>query len=386
MNAMALPLLITLACVLLELWYSRAGHGVAIPWRDVILNLNSGHILMWFFRGVEVAVFAWILTHFSMHWLDRWHPAAVWLFAILAWDLGFYWMHRLHHSFAVLWAVHVVHHEGEHFNLSLGIRNSWYSSLTTLPFTSIPLALAGVPLEIFVAVSTLHYTVQFYNHNGIVGRSGWLDRFLVTPANHRVHHGHNREYRDRNFGGTFLIWDKLFGTLQRELPGVPIEYGIATPTQSTNPFWANTVPVLRYAGLRLPRLSGGPRLSVSDAAIATGGLLLFCIVTYYVHRNGTWPGLGQPVFFALIFAATLALGGMSDGRRWGVVSWLAIAALSLSIMPLCFGLRDPLGLSLLAVLVVHSVVVAAVTLRTQENAQEKAQENTQEKSPPYVQT
>ncbi|SDI66603.1 sterol desaturase family protein [Paraburkholderia phenazinium] len=374
MNAMALPFLITLACVLLELWYSQARRGVAIPWRDVILNLNSGHILMWFFRGIEVVVFAWILAHFSLHWLDRLHPAAVWLFAILAWDLGFYWMHRLHHSFAILWAVHVVHHEGEHFNLSLGIRNSWYSSLTTLPFTSIPLALVGVPLEVFIAVSTLHYTVQFYNHNGIVGRSGWLDRFLVTPANHRVHHGHNREYRDRNFGGTFLIWDKLFGTLQRELPGVPIEYGVATPTQSTNPFWANTVPVLRYLGLRVPSLNGGQRLPISDTAIATGGLLLFGIVTYYVHRNGTWPGLGQPVFFALIFAATLALGGMSDGRRWGVLSWLAIAALSLSVMPLCFGLRDPLGLSLLAALLVHSIVAAAVTLRLQE------------KTPPYVQT
>lgn len=368
MNAMALPLLITLACVLLELGYSRVRRGLAIPWRDVILNLDSGHILMWFFRGIEVAVFAWILAHVNLHWLDHWHPAAVWIFAILAWDLGFYWMHRLHHSFGVLWSVHVVHHEGEHFNLSLGIRNSWYSSLTTLPFTTIPLALAGVPLDIFIAVSTLHYTVQFYNHNGIVGRSGLLDRFLVTPANHRVHHGHNAEYRDRNFGGTFLIWDKLFGTFQRELPGVPIQYGIATPTHSTNPFWANTVPLLRYAGLRVPRLTGVRRLTVPDAVIASGGVILFGVVTYYVHRNGTWPEFGQPTFFALIFAATLALGGMSDGRLWGVASWVVIAALSLAIMPLYFGLRDPLGLSLLGALLVHSIVAAIVTLRVQEKA------------------
>lgn len=363
MNAMALPLLGMLACVLLELYFARATRGTAIPWRDVVLNLNSGHIVMWFFRGIEVAAFAWILAHLNLHWLDSWHPVAVWIFALFAWDLGFYWMHRLHHAFPALWCVHVVHHEGEHFNLSLGIRNSWYSSLTTLPFTAAPLALAGVPLEVFVAVSTFHYSVQFYNHNGIVGRSGPLERFLITPAHHRVHHGQNLEYRDRNFGGTFLIWDRLFGTLQRKLPGVPIRYGTASSTPSTNPFWANTVPLLRYVGLRGPRFAEARHVPVPDAAIATGGLLLFGIAAYYIYRDGTWPGFGKPAFFTMILAATIALGGMSDGRPWGVACWVTIAVVSLVALPVYFGLRDTTGLILLGGFLIHGAAVTFVMLR-----------------------
>lgn len=92
----------------------------------------------------------------------------VWL---LAWDFCFYWMHRLHLNF-LFYGQFGIHHEGEHFNLSLGIRNSWYSSLSNFPFI-VGLAVLGLPVEIFVVVSSMHYTVQFYNHNGWVKRSGF---------------------------------------------------------------------------------------------------------------------------------------------------------------------------------------------------------------------
>ncbi|WP_246024911.1 sterol desaturase family protein [Paraburkholderia dinghuensis] len=353
---MALPLLGMLAFVLAELFAARMWSGRPIPWRDVVLNLGSGHILMWLFRGVEIAVYAWVVAHASLHWAETWPTLVLWGFALFAWDLGFYWMHRIHHVLPVLWSVHVVHHEGEHFNLSLGIRNAWISSLTTLPFTSIPLALIGVPLPVFIAVSTLHYTVQFYNHNSIVARSGWLERFFITPAHHRVHHGQNREYRDRNFGGTFLLWDKLFGSFQPELPGVPVHYGVARPTPSTNPLWANVVPLLRYAGLRVPRIENDAyRKTLPDIAIGTGGLLLFCVAAYYVHRDGTWPAWGQSVFFALIFASTLALGGMSDGRAWGLPCWIALGCAGIVVLPLAFGLSDPPGVIALALLPLHGL-------------------------------
>lgn len=364
MNAMALPLLAMVACVVIESHFAYTRRGHAIPWRDIVLNLDSGHILMWLLRGVEVAVFAWVLAHVNLHLVDGWHPALLWGFALFAWDLGFYWMHRLHHTFGALWSVHVVHHEGEHFNLSLGIRNAWLSSLTTLPFTSIPLAIAGVPLHVFVAVSTLHYTVQFYNHNSLVGRSGWLDRVFVTPAHHRVHHGQNAEYRDRNFGGTFLLWDKLFGSFQPELPDVPIRYGVAHPTASTNPFWANVAPLLRYLGIGAPRAAhAGTARTVPDALVGIGGLLLFGVVAYYIHRDGTWPAWGQAVLFTLIFAATLALGGLSDERPWGLVCWLIVGGAALVTMPLCFGLRDPVGLVALGALPLHGIATAIVTRR-----------------------
>ncbi|WP_051303319.1 sterol desaturase family protein [Comamonas composti] len=361
MNAMALPLLGMVGLVLAELFYQRMRKGQAIPWRDMVLNLNSGHILMWFFRGLEVAVYAWVLKSFSLGWAAAWHPWAVWILALLVWDLGFYWMHRLHHKFALLWSVHAVHHEGEHFNLSLGIRNAWASSLTTLPFTTLPLAFFGVPLEVFLSVSILHYTVQFYNHNSIVERSGWLEKVLITPAHHRVHHGCNPEYLDRNFGGTFLMWDQLFGTFQPRIADVPVQYGVHQPTLSCNPLWANLVPLLRYARLPVPHLTRGKPL-FPGALIGAGGLLLFAVVAYYIYREGQWPQYAQPFFFAIIFIATIALGAMSDGRGWGLPVWLALAAAALGVLPLCFGLRDGWGLGLLALWLIHGLAALLLVL------------------------
>lgn len=361
MNAFALPLTLMLGCVLLELAALRWWRHQTIPWRDVILNLNSGHVLMWVCRGLEVAGFTWLYVHASFHWVDQWHPVAQWIFAFLAWDLGFYWMHRLHHRFGFLWAIHAVHHEGEHFNLSLGVRNAWLSSLTSLPFF-IPLAIVGVAPEIFVVVSGLHYSVQFYNHSGWVGSSGFLDRIMVTPANHRVHHGCNPEYIDRNFGGTLLLWDKLFGTYQRRLPNVPIRYGVHHPTQSDNPGWANIVPALQWLGLKTPSLQRDLRMT-SATWIATGGFLLFGIVINYVRTDGQWPGHWQLVWFALIFVLTLALGGLSDGRAWGRWLWPLLALTQSALMLAAHG--DWISVCVTLALALHGVLFALRHLVTQ---------------------
>lgn len=124
MNVFALPLALMLALVVADVAGLRWLRGQRAPWRDVIFNLNSGHIVLWLFRGAEVAVFAWLSAHANLHWVDRLGVPGVWIFTFFAWDFCFYWLHRLHHMIPLMWAVHVVHHEGEHFNLSLGVRNS----------------------------------------------------------------------------------------------------------------------------------------------------------------------------------------------------------------------------------------------------------------------
>lgn len=313
MKVFALPLALMLGLVLLEMLVLKLHRRLAVDWRDTVLNLNSGHLLMLFFRGFEVAGFAWLLQHASFGWIAQWPVAAQWAFAFIAWDFCFYWLHRLHHAVPAFWAVHAVHHEGEHFNLSLGIRNSWFSSLTSLPFFAI-LAVLGLPLHVFVFVGAFHYSVQFYNHNAIVGRSGWLDRVLVTPANHRVHHGCNEVYLDRNFGGTLLIWDKLFGTFQRELPEEPIRYGVHERTPSYNPLWANLVPVLRLVGARLPRLGVIERDRLSDRAVVAAGVALYAGVIVFLQFGDALSAIGQVALFAAIFGGTLLLGAASDGR------------------------------------------------------------------------
>lgn len=364
MNQFALPLALMLALVVADLLLLKHLRGEPAPWHDMVFNLDSGHILLWLFRGVEVAGFGWVLGHASLHWVDRWPAAAVWAFAFVAWDFCFYWLHRLHHRLPLMWAVHVVHHEGEHFNLSLGVRNSWFSSLTSFPFFA-GLAMLGVPLEVFIIVSGLHYSVQFYNHCGTVRRSGLLDRWMVTPANHRIHHGMNPEYLDKNFGGTLLIWDKLFGTYQAELLGVPIRYGVAGSIASNNPFWANLLPVLRYLRLPVPQWRPARGLPPPAAWIAAGGVALFGAVIYYVHRQGNWPGAQQAVLFGLILLATIALGGFSEGRRWGRPAWvvLTVGTALLFIGP--FGLADPLGGVMLVALGLHGAASCFVGRRLQ---------------------
>lgn len=350
----ALTFVVMLAFVLAELLLLKWLRNTPVPWKDVIFNLNSGHILMWIFRGVEVAAFGLVLRYASLHIVDQWHPAAIWIFAFIGWDFCFYWMHRLHHKLPVFWAVHVVHHQGEHFNLSLGVRNSWYSSLTSFLFVAV-LAVLGVPLEVFLVVSSFHYSVQFYNHNGLVRKSGFLDKIMVTPSNHRVHHGIDPLYINKNFGGTLLIWDQLFGTYQPERDDIEMRYGVPGTARSDNPLLASNRPFFRLLKKPWPGKKAGALFNVPDTFIGSGGVILFGLVIYYVNHEASLAGLQQLLLFGLIFSGTLALGGLSDARRWGALAWVVIAL----GMPLLFfgvyGVRDAWGMLFFALLLLHGL-------------------------------
>lgn len=356
MNLFATAFSVMLALVVAELLVMQFWQKRPIPWSEIVANLNSGHVLMWVFRGVEVALFGWVLAHANLHWVDQLPAALQWAFAFVAWDFSFYWMHRMHHKVPLFWAVHVVHHQGEHFSLSLGIRNSWYSSLTSFVFTA-PLAVLGVPLDIFVVVSTIHYAIQFYNHTGLVNSSGILDRLIVTPSNHRVHHGNDPLYRNRNFGGTLLVWDKLFGTYQAQVAGVPMEHGLHGGTPSHNPLWLNHVDWLRALRRRFPQLQNLARLAMPEWLIGTGGCILFGVVIYYVDHDSDFAGGLQGALFALLFLSTLALGGMSDGKRWGAVAWVAMAAAAPALFLGAYGLRDTWAEVFFAAMALHGLEV-----------------------------
>ncbi len=351
MNFFAMSFVTMLALVLIEMAIMKRS---AIGWREMVFNLNSGHILMWIGRGIEVILFGLVLRYASLHVVDRWPLAALWAFAFLGWDLCFYWMHRLHHKIPFFWAVHVVHHQGEHFSLSLGIRNSWYSSLTNFPFIAV-LAVLGVPVEVFLVVSSFHYSVQFYNHNGIVKGSGILDKFMVTPLHHRVHHATAPAYLDRNFGGTLLVWDKLFGTFQTAQAGIPLQFGVPGMARSDNPLWANNGAMFRSIRARFPGAGRLRGFAVPDLFIGSGGVILFGLVIYYVNHELALAGVQRGVLFALIFAATIALGGMSDGRRWGAVGWVVLAiGMPVAIGGL-YGVRDAWGWCFFGLLLAHGL-------------------------------
>jgi len=162
-----------------------------------------------------------------------------WVLATILCDFCYYWLHRMGHERAVLWAAHVAHHQSEDYNLSTALRQTSTGFLLSWMFY-IPMFALGVPGEVVVTVGSLNLIYQFWVHTEHVGKLGWYEGIFVTPSNHRVHHAQNAQYLDRNYGGLFIVWDRMFGTFQEELDTEAPVYGIRGPLRSFNPFRALT--------------------------------------------------------------------------------------------------------------------------------------------------
>ncbi len=145
--------------------------------------------------------------------------------AIAAWAVIYYWNHRLQHEARYMWAIHVVHHSSERYNLSTALRQPVADSLGTfVPYGL--LCLLGIRPELIETARGTNLLYQFWIHTDAIDRLGPGEEVLNTPSHHRVHHGSNRRYIDRNHGSILIIWDRLFGTFQREDPDDPVVYGL----------------------------------------------------------------------------------------------------------------------------------------------------------------
>ena len=162
----------------------------------------------------------------------------LWVLAAVLWDFCYYWNHRLGHEISILWAAHAVHHQSEEYNLSTALRQTSSSFLFSWIFY-VPLFVIGFPTDVIVTVGAANLIYQFWVHTRHIGRLGVLDRILVTPSNHRVHHAQNERYIDKNYGGIFILWDRLFGTFAAESDDDPVIFGVRKPLANWNPFWAN---------------------------------------------------------------------------------------------------------------------------------------------------
>ena len=188
-----------------------------------------------FFRGVGLWVFAYLYDHARLvTFADG--SVTKWIVAFVGVDLGFYLWHRASHVVAWLWAVHGVHHQSEDFNYAVALRQPAFESLTAFPFYA-PLALVGVDPVTFAICYAANLTYQFFTHTELVGRLGPLEWVFNTPSHHRVHHGINPRYLDKNYAGVFIVWDRLFGTFEPERE--PAVYGVTKPLRELDPVWAN---------------------------------------------------------------------------------------------------------------------------------------------------
>jgi sterol desaturase/sphingolipid hydroxylase (fatty acid hydroxylase superfamily) len=147
----------------------------------------------------------------------------------IVYDFCSYWTHRISHFCRFFWASHVVHHSADHYNLTVNFRQSWFQYTKVIFF--IPLLLTGVHPVIFFVANQLSLLYQFWVHTEAIGKLGpFVEKYMGTPSNHRVHHGSQEKYLDKNFGAVFMIWDHLFGTFQYEVEKP--KYGITNPLKS----------------------------------------------------------------------------------------------------------------------------------------------------------
>ena len=187
--------------------------------------------------GVQSVIFVYISSNLNLELLSVKNPFT-WIIAFLLYDLSYYWMHRMHHEIKILWATHSVHHHGEDFNLATALRQTSTGWLWKWIFY-MPMILLGVPVEVFIAVAGVNLVYQFWVHTEHIGHLGWMEKVFITPMNHGIHHAKNKEYIDANYGGVFIIWDRMFGTYTAQRPDLKPVYGTATPLNSWNPLWAN---------------------------------------------------------------------------------------------------------------------------------------------------
>ena len=228
------------ALIGLELLVARWRGRPAYRANDAISSIGLGvisQVVGVFAKLLSIGIYGWVAAHLAPLALPA-DSVLVWVVALLAYDFLYYWLHRAGHEVNILWAAHVVHHQSEHYNLSTALRQTGSGVLLGWLFY-LPMALAGIPVEVFAVVALIDLLYQFWVHTEQVGRLGWFDRVFCSPSNHRAHHAVNERYLDRNYGGILIVWDRLFGTFVEEDDADPPVYGTRAPLRSWNPLWAN---------------------------------------------------------------------------------------------------------------------------------------------------
>ena len=229
-----------LLLVLFEKWYGWRKGKDTVRNMDMISSLSSGvtnvskDVIGLYF---VILSYPFFLKHLSLTQIPN--TIIVYVIAFVALDFAGYWVHRLQHVTNFFWNGHIVHHSSEEFNLACALRQSISSIVKTFAIFLLPAALLGVPEQVIGVVAPLHLFAQFWYHTQHINRMGFLEKIIVTPSHHRVHHAINPEYIDKNYGQIFIFWDKWFGTFQEELPTAPPVYGITRPVRTWNPIKIN---------------------------------------------------------------------------------------------------------------------------------------------------
>jgi alkylglycerol monooxygenase len=207
---------------------------------DVVSSLNSGitnSVKDVLGLSISIISYGWLERKFGYFKIEN--TFFVYFIAFMVLDFQGYWVHRFSHTINIFWNKHAIHHSSEEFDLACALRQSISSFVNLFTFFLLPAAFLGVPQEVIAVVAPLHLFAQFWYHTIYIDKMGFLEKIIVTPSHHRVHHALNKEYLDKNLGQIFIFWDMLFGTYQPELQNVKPVYGISRPANTWNPIKIN---------------------------------------------------------------------------------------------------------------------------------------------------
>ncbi|XP_078317523.1 alkylglycerol monooxygenase-like isoform X1 [Crassostrea virginica] len=220
-------------CIFLEMavmWYKSDKKN---RFNDGATSISAGQyyrLPMFLMKSIGITGYIWVYENYHVYELP-WDSAWTWWLCFLGVDLGFYWFHRMAHEVNFMWAAHQVHHSSEYYNLTTALRQSVLQIYTSWVFY-LPLALF-IPPSVFMVHNELNILYQFWIHTQYIKSLGPLEYILNTPSHHRVHHGRNPYCIDKNYAGTLIIWDRIFGTFQAE--DEEVVYGLTHPLNTFDP-------------------------------------------------------------------------------------------------------------------------------------------------------
>lgn len=237
MNIYAYITPIVLFLLIAEILVSVIGKKKVYGFQDTVANIGTGIGN----QCVNLAVVFLVMKWYGWLWqFAPWQVPETWywvLVLLLLQDFIFYWFHRIGHTLNIFWAAHMPHHSSEEMNLSVGIRASFTQRLFQFLFFDWVLVLLGFSPDMVYAVAGIHLLLAYWHHTRLIRSLGFLEKVFVSPSHHRVHHGVNPQYLDKNFSEFLIIWDKLFGTYEPEVEEVC--YGLTHPPRTWDPIFIN---------------------------------------------------------------------------------------------------------------------------------------------------
>lgn len=231
--------------LLIELFYNYKQKAGFYRLNDSVNDMSLGllQVVASLFTNVMlIAFYNYFFENLSVQSLfglpDIPEQSIVWyILSILIVDHQYYWFHRHCHEVGILWATHEVHHQSEEYNLTVALRQGLFQVAVTFIYF-IPVAMMGIPTEMFLFAYILGIFYQYWIHTRTIDKMpSWFEWALNTPSHHRVHHGRNPKYIDKNHAGMFMFWDRMYGSFKEE-EEEPI-YGITQPVNSWNPIKQN---------------------------------------------------------------------------------------------------------------------------------------------------